>query len=222
MINEKLSKYDNVNPVILEYILESSEEKPAILDIGCWTGTLGRALKNENNVLFEIDGIDFNEEALELARSHNDYRKTYSVDLNNYSFDEIANKQYDLIILGDVLEHTINPDKIMRDLVPKLKENGSFIISLPNVGFLKYRYLHLLGHWNYTNTGIMDKTHLRFFTFNSMRDFFAKNGLGVVSFKNLNAVSRIYWPVNLLAKIWPNMFALQIVFKIKPIKKSIK
>lgn len=220
-IEEKsvLQKYDNINPVTLDYLLSIDIHHPAILDVGCWTGTLGRALK-DNGFACVIDGIDSDQSALQIAKKESGYEQVYHCDINSLMSSDIIRERYDIIVLGDVLEHIIDPGRLLRCLLSKLSDKGCYIVSLPNIAFFKYRLLHLFGNWKYTETGIMDKTHLRFFTVPSMKLFFKENSLEIIDFKELVAVPRLYWPVKLLAKFWPNMFALQMVFKLRPRKDS--
>lgn len=212
-----LQKYDNVNPVTLEYVLNIGIREPVILDVGCWTGTLGRTLK-ERGFSCVVDGVDVDQDALRVAQNDCGYESIYHVDVNTVIPSDIAHPRYDIIVFGDVLEHVVDSGRVLRCLLPKLSDTGYYIVSLPNVAFLKYRWLHLLGNWNYTETGIMDKTHLRFFTLPSMKKLFSENGLEVISQKALVAAPKMYRPVAWLAKIWPNMFALQMVFKLRPMK----
>ena len=96
-------------------------------------------------------------------------------------------------------------------------------VSLPNIGFLWYRLLHLFGYWDYKDTGVMDKTHLRFFTLNSTKKFLHKNQLKIIRFdpyigiKNRNLMIRN--TLRFLAKIWPSLFALQMVFLLQDKKR---
>ena len=216
MENRELKKYDNLNPVILEFLLQINREQPSILDVGCWTGTLGRALK-ERNFQCRIDGIDIAEEALRTAQRESGYEKVFRSDINHLKASDLDRDRYDVIVLGDVLEHIIDPARLITAVRPALRREGVLVVSLPNIAFLKYRLLHLMGHWDYTETGVMDKTHLRFFTVPSMKRFFEAQGLRILRSKELVAVSDIYWPVKKLAKIWPNMFALQMIFVLKPV-----
>ncbi len=214
--NFDYSKYDYASVHILNYIISSDIKKPHILDVGCWVGALGTQIKNHK--VCEIDGIDINKQVLEKAQA-NGYRNLYCIDLNSPDFSSI-NQKYDFIVFGDVLEHTINPDKVIELLKPKLAENGFMAISLPNVGFLWYRLLHLFGYWDYKETGVMDKTHLRFFTLDSMQKFLHNNQLRIIrtdpyiGIKNRHFIIRN--TLKFLAKIWPSLFALQAVFLTAP------
>jgi 2-polyprenyl-3-methyl-5-hydroxy-6-metoxy-1,4-benzoquinol methylase len=208
--NFDYSKYDYASVHILNYIVNADIKNPRILDVGCWVGALGEQIKSHK--VCEIDGIDINKQALAKTQC---YRNLYCIDLNNPDFSSL-NQKYDFIVFGDVLEHTINPDIVINMLKSKLAENGFMAISLPNIGFLWYRLLHLFGYWDYKETGVMDKTHLRFFTLNSMQKFLQTNQLRIIridpyiGIKNRHFIIRN--TLRFLAEIWPGLFALQVVF----------
>ena len=212
-------KYEHANSHILQYILESGIENPVVLDVGCWMGAFGEQLKKQMDC--EIDGIDINQEVLEVAKTKG-YRHLYNIDLNNADFANI-HQEYDFIIFGDVLEHTIDSGSIINKLKLKLTPNGLFAVSLPNVGFILYRLLHLLGYWDYKEYGVMDKTHLRFFTLDSMKKFFKANNLQIMRtdpHTGLNRSAFVIQAAKLLAKIYPSLFAIQIVFLLNPDETS--
>lgn len=210
--NFDYNKYNYASVHILNYIVNAEIENPRILDVGCWVGALGEQIKSQK--VCEIDGIDINKKALEKAQAK-DYRNLYCIDLNNPDFSTL-NQKYDFIVFGDVLEHTINPDKVINLLKQKLAENGFMAVSLPNIGFLWYRLLHLFGYWDYKETGVMDKTHMRFFTLDSMTKFFQKNQLRIIRIDPYIGIKNRHFLIRntlrFFAKIWPSLFALQIVF----------
>ncbi|MBU4016909.1 class I SAM-dependent methyltransferase [Patescibacteria group bacterium] len=209
MENKQFKKYNHVNPEILKMILKSSIKCPKVLDVGCWTGALGSELKN--NIDCTIDGIDNNEDVLSLAKNVG-YNNLYRIDLNIDFNSNLIKDKYDFIVFGDVLEHTINPNKLISLFKEKLKDNGFILVSLPNIGFILYRILHLLGFWSYTDIGVMDKTHLRFFTLNSMKKLFESTNLEILKSVGINIVKKRFLLLSPLGKLYPSLFATQIVF----------
>lgn len=212
---QEYKKYDNSNSRIMQFILESRVEDPEILDVGCWMGALGEQLKA--HCVCQVDGIDINREVMDIAKIKG-YRHLYPIDLNNPEFADIHQK-YDFIVFGDVLEHTIDPDSVINKLKLKLKPDGLFVVSLPNVGFLLYRLLHLLGYWDYHEYGVMDKTHLRFFTMDSMKKLFKAHNLRILrkgAFIGLNRSALVKNVAKGLAEICPALFAIQMVFLLSP------
>lgn len=125
----------------------------AILDVGCAKGIIGNILKELN--FSNVDAVEIDEHARELAK--NSY---------NFIFPSIdsVQKKYDVILLLDVLEHTESPTQFLKNLLTKLSPSGKLLLSVPNVAFLLVRLQLLFGNFNYTQKGILDVTHLHFFT----------------------------------------------------------
>lgn len=205
-------KYDHVNPLIVKYILGQARQNPTILDVGCWRGALGAVVRQQ--VDCTIDGLD-NSPEMAVAKDKG-YQHLYKIDLNTKLDLSPVTETYDIIVLGDVLEHTMRPQEIVEGLKLKLKKNGLIIISLPNVGFVLYRLTHLLGRWRYTEKGVMDETHLRFFTKSTMDRFMQEAGLEVLHAEGLSVVQKKYAFLNTLAKIMPGLFGLQVVYLTRP------
>jgi SAM-dependent methyltransferase len=93
---------------------------------------------------------------------------------------DLGGAQYDAIIFADVLEHLPWPVSVLKRYLQWLAPGGSVIVSLPNVGLWSVRFAHLLGRWEYDETGVLDRTHLRFFTRRSARWLAGEAGLEIV------------------------------------------
>lgn len=130
-----------------------------ILDVGCGTGATSRWLRKRYPDAHTI-GLDGNPSIVsELRRNVND---AHIVDLNE-SLPDVG--EPDLVLCLDVLEHLVEPDKVLRRLVSAMADGGTIIISLPNVAHVRVSVpLLLLGRFEYRDGGILDRTHLRFFT----------------------------------------------------------
>src|SRR5206468_5252051 len=89
---------------------------------------------------------------------------------------------FDAIVYADVLEHLTDPLRVISDLDRHLAPDGFVIVSVPNIAHLYIRLLLLFGRFDYIDRGILDRTHLRFFTARSLRDFIADAGLVVERF----------------------------------------
>lgn len=164
--------YANVNAKILE--LYDGESR--VLDVGCGTGDLAGELKRLNPEAV-VYGIDLSRSAGQIATGVLDH--FYCLDLDHQSLPDF-DLRFDLIILGDVLEHLKRPDHLLRDLRQVLDHNGSMIISVPNIAHYRIRKQLLLGRFNYTDTGILDHSHLRFFTYSSLQRMIVGVGLKTV------------------------------------------
>lgn len=203
-----LSKYDHVNISVFNLIKTDS----SVLDVGCWNGSLGKALIKEKKCI--VDGIDANKNGLTQARKSG-YRNTYLKDLNNMSGLDIEKEEYDYIIFADVLEHILHPEEILSYYSRFLKTSGSVIVSLPNIGFVLFRVKHLFGQFDYKEVGVMDKTHLKFYTLKTMKDLFLRTGFHVVRYVAHNEVAPKHFLLHSLKHVAPALFSLQFVFEIK-------
>jgi 2-polyprenyl-3-methyl-5-hydroxy-6-metoxy-1,4-benzoquinol methylase len=214
MVSRKSKKIGIYDSCINEYVFDEVPEGSRCLDVGCWTGNLGRKLIKSKKC--SVDGVDFMPTVLAKARQ-NGYGKTFCMNLNSNpnEINKIKNK-YDCIICADVLEHLINPELVLSLLKKKLAKQGVLIISVPNIAFLKQRLEILSGKFDYNpNGGIMDETHLRFFTSKSLRALCEHSGFEIESFYGYSLVKNKFFFLRYLAKWWPKSFAIQFLAVVK-------
>jgi SAM-dependent methyltransferase len=134
-----------------------------ILDIGCGAGDNARLLLERG---FIVDGITYSPKEAEVARPY--CRNIYIANLENGLPVEVLTNEYDCIICSHILEHIVWPEKLLTDIHQLIaKTRGYVIIALPNVMHYNYRFKFFMGHFDYKDTGIMDITHVRWYTFNS-------------------------------------------------------
>ena len=135
-----------------------------ILDVGAGRGALGEVLRARG---YHVCIIESNAMAAMEATPRVD--QVICADLHN--IDEInqqlKNKKFKYIIFSDVLEHVYDPLHVLRQYIPLLEEQGKLLISLPNTVNWLNRFCIMWGLFNYKMTGVMDRTHIRFFTFKS-------------------------------------------------------
>ena len=196
-----------------QYIVKEILPNTKCLDVGCWTGNLGKFLIENKNCV--VDGIDFKSEVLEVAQS-NGYNKTFLMNLNSEFLDlKIIKKKYQVIILADVLEHLTNPRGVLSYLKQFLSPGGQIIISLPNVAFILNRIFLLSGKWNYKEFGTLDKTHLRFFTIKSGVEMIKSAGFDIVKIEPYNQFGVLRY-IKPLTRIFPSLFAYQFLIVARP------
>lgn len=201
-----------------ERILDLIPQNTKVLDVGCASGYLAALIKEKGCV---VDGIDNDAESILEAK------KYCNASVLDIAREKIQGK-YDIIILGDILEHLENPGKILADLKENLNKGGYIIVSLPNIVNIYPRLKILFGHFDYEEKGIFDRTHLRFFTRKSFKQFVNNAGYQVekleytpipIYLKFPNApkalMNILYYKFHILSIIWPTMFAYQFVAKIK-------
>ena len=152
----------------------------SVLDVGCACGDFGSLLFSHKAC--RIYGLDFDADSLVVAEESKSYEHLEQVDCNRIGADfhpEWAGC-FDYITFLDVLEHLIDPQECLNRILTFLKPDGDVIISLPNLAFGDIKLLLMNDEFSYTDTGILDRTHLRFFTYKSIAVFLAKAGLVVV------------------------------------------
>ena len=130
-----------------------------ILDVGCANGSMGQELKS--NLDAEVWGVEYDSAAANVARCRLD--RVLEGDIISI-LDNLPEKYFDTIIFADVLEHTPRPEIILNAIKKTLKTNGEIVISLPNVRHWTVIKSLLEGDWKYEEAGLLDKTHLQFFT----------------------------------------------------------
>jgi 2-polyprenyl-3-methyl-5-hydroxy-6-metoxy-1,4-benzoquinol methylase len=135
------------------------------MDLGCASGKLGRILIEQKKAV-ELVGVEIFEPAAREAIKC--YKTVHIGDIEELNMD--YNNYFDLVICGDVLEHLKEPFEVVRKIHCWLKKGGRIICSVPNVRYWRiWRDLVFRGNWEYTKEGILDQTHLRFFTTRSFK-----------------------------------------------------
>ncbi len=172
--NPVISKNDS-KYISIEYI------KPAkkILDVGCACGDFAIVLKQKKEA--EIWGMEYNSVSIKIAKATNMFKDIFQVDLNEFKAEEFLkfSGYFDYIFLGDVLEHLYAPQETLEKLKSLLKDNGSFVLSIPNLAHSSIKANLLLDDFTYTPIGLLDETHVKFFTQKSIPPFLAKIGLEI-------------------------------------------
>jgi len=143
-----------------------------VLDVGCGFATTSALIQKLGN---EVTGIDESPEIEVLAGKR--LSRIVRADLQDA---DLGSEQYDVLIFADVLEHLVWPVSVLTRYLRWLAPGGSVIVSLPNVGLWSVRLAHLFGRWEYADTGVLDRTHLRFYTRKSGRRLVEEAGLEIV------------------------------------------
>lgn len=141
-------------------MLELIGPAPRVLDVGCATGYLAEALRSRGST---VSGIEFDPDAGRRALPF--LEKLVVGDLDTLDLaQEFAPATFDVIVFGDVLEHLKDPLSALRRARSLLAPGGAVVISIPNVAHGSLRLALLQGRWEYHDTGLLDRTHIRFFT----------------------------------------------------------
>ena len=146
-----------------------------ILDIGCGTGILGAFLKREQNCF--VAGVEINQSAFQSALSNLDQVVKGNFETIDLPFE---NNFFDVVVMGDVLEHLVNPINSLNKIHPLLKENGEILITVPNIKHWKVvSKLIFNDSWQYEDWGILDYTHMRFFTKKSIKNIIVNQNYSI-------------------------------------------
>jgi len=142
-----------------------------ILEIGCAAGMTGNKLKQRPGVY--VAGVELDHRAAVEAKKVLDDVIEGNIETLELPFRE---KRFDCILFADVLEHLIDPLDVLKKTRKFLKTDGSVIASIPNVQYLGLVSQLVEGNWTYQDEGILDRTHLRFFTYHEIIKLFDEAG----------------------------------------------
>ena len=146
-----------------------------VLDVGCASGYLGRELTDR--LACEVYGIDADAGSIEEARD-----KGYAgLELRDLSLplDLPWEGPFDAVVAGDVLEHLTDPGPVLRWVRDTLAPGAPLIVSVPNVANAAIRVKLLAGRFDYSDTGILDRTHVHLYTYASARDLLQSHGFSI-------------------------------------------
>lgn len=167
MLNKDQNYYSGIRWDLISFVSEGNNR---ILEIGCGEGNTGKALKEQGKAV-EVVGVEKVPEIAEIAKTKID--KVLCADVETIEL-LTSTGDFDYIIMGDVLEHLYDPWICVNKLGRYLKKGGVLIASIPNIrNWRIIKSLVLKGEWNYSSDGLLDDTHLRFFTKRSILKLFS-------------------------------------------------
>jgi SAM-dependent methyltransferase len=144
-----------------------------VLDVGCGCGQLGRLLRQRGH---KVTGIELVPEMAEEARHWLDRVEVLDVETVAWPF---APGSFDALVFADLLEHLVDPWRVLRQAVGLLAPGGVVVASIPNLQNLDVLWRLVRGRWEYRERGLTDFGHLRFFTLHTIRGLFAQAGLTI-------------------------------------------
>lgn len=183
-----MAYFTNTNPDLLTRIPMSARH---VLEVGCGAGSFGQAYLARNPSTRYI-GVELSEDAARQAAGHLGHVITGDIEQPQalVSLDQVRGSEgFDTLIFGDVLEHLRDPWAVLSTLRSRMTDGGGCVACIPNVAHWSVIQQQLKGRWDYADSGLLDKTHLRFFTLETAIELFQKAGWTV-----LDAQPRNLWP----------------------------
>ena len=166
-----LQARNNSHTLLHELAVADGRAPLSILEVGCSSGYLGASLVARGH---RVTGIEPDPASAQVAaRALSD---VWNGGLDDYLAAH-PDARFDVLVFGDVLEHMVDPADALRNALRHLREGGSVAISLPNIAHGAIRAMLLQGRWDYAERGILDATHLRFFTRGTIARLLADAGL---------------------------------------------
>jgi 2-polyprenyl-3-methyl-5-hydroxy-6-metoxy-1,4-benzoquinol methylase len=153
----------------------------SVLDVGCSTGFITKILVERG---CDVIGIEVDPEAAKVAERWAERVVVGNID-DGEVWNYVKDESFDVVLLGDVLEHLRDPLLSLREAVRKVKPSGFVVTSLPNVAHGDMRMSLMQGRFRYADTGLLDRTHTKFFTLESARELLTQAGLLVVDTKRV-------------------------------------
>jgi 2-polyprenyl-3-methyl-5-hydroxy-6-metoxy-1,4-benzoquinol methylase len=209
-----------------DYCLQLCGHDNDVLDVGCGEGFFAAQLSRNGN---RVVGID----ALARPQHADAFTQYVQADLDRGMHDALPalrGQRFDVILLQDVLEHLRNPSAVLEACRNLVKPNGRVVVSVPNVANVTVRASLLAGRFEYTPRGILDRTHVRFFTRKSARRLLDENGYDVLDEKatvmpvelalGLNPKGRLMRLANsslaLATRVAPGLLGYQVLMVARP------
>ena len=174
MSNYSSSEFENDPNTPWYKALSNIPDGATVLDFGCSSGNFGEVLVKTKGCI--VDGIEPYEADAKIAATK--LRKVYTNNIEKEDTDFLES-DYDVIYFGDVIEHLVEPVKVLKKIKKHLKNGGVIIFSIPNMAHMSVRLSLLKGNYKHGDTGLLDKTHLHFYDRDEITRVFAEAGFNI-------------------------------------------
>lgn len=200
-----------------------------VLDLGIGSGTLGQHLRQALDC--SVDGVTINPDEASVARSA--YRRVELLDLDQAGWESrFEPLDYDVIVCADVLEHLTGPERVLQTCHRLLRPDGVLLVSIPNAAYAGLIADLMQGNFKYGNEGLMDRTHLRFFTRRSFSALAAAQGWSAEAVEGIDqplheteftmAFDALPPAVGNYLLAQPDASAYQLVFVLRPSAQAVE
>ncbi len=173
-MSEEKVFYNNIN----RHLLNICPEAERVLEFGCSSGLFMGAYRERFPETYSV-GVELFDVAANEARQHFDMVLTGNAETVDLLASGFERNSFDLMIYGDVIEHFVDPWKALQTHLEYLKPGGTVCICIPNVSHWSMIYALVNGNFRYQDQGLLDRTHLRFFTRSTFIELLTGAGLTV-------------------------------------------
>jgi 2-polyprenyl-3-methyl-5-hydroxy-6-metoxy-1,4-benzoquinol methylase len=194
------SYYEQSRPEVRPFI---PSDTLRVLEIGCSEGGFMAGLKAERAGIYAVGIEPFAAAASKAARV---FDRLVQAPVEQ-ALEQLAGEPaFDCVVANDVLEHLVDPWVVLQGISRHLAPNGCVVASLPNVRhWPTLNALFLQGRWDYEESGVLDRTHLRFFTRHSLPELFERGGLALTTCTGVNA-QELPWKIALINRLLAGRF----------------
>ena len=194
-----------------------------VLELGCATGFLTEVLVRQG---CRVVAVEIDPTGAAFAAGYADHVIVADLDTLDLAA-ELPDQRFDIVVAADVLEHTRNPGRVLSEAMRVLDADGAVVVSIPNVAHAAVRLALLAGEFPYADIGLLDRTHLHFYTVASATDLLVSCGLEIVAVERVTkAIADALIPfdhdklppgVEEWAAAQPEALTYQFVFRCRPI-----
>ena len=176
----KYTRYDDSAGSTHNLVVELVPEGSSVLEFGCATGYMSDVLVRRGGC--RVTGIELDPDAAAEASAY--CERVVVGDAETLDLDEhLGDERFDAVLFADVLEHLRDPAAMLRRVRPYVAEEGAIVASIPNIAHISVRLALLGGEFRYRDMGLLDDTHVRFFTRESIVDLFESTGFVVSTWR---------------------------------------
>lgn len=160
------------------HVVRMVGQSKRVLEIGCGPGSISKALSQWGEC--QVTGLELDPEAIKKVAPY--CVKVIQADLNSSEWPSLldGDERFDVVVAADVLEHLYDPWKALQRIAPLINSDGYLVISLPNVGHAAVMSCLINGDFEYRDTGLLDRTHIRFFGVKNIEALFAQANLKII------------------------------------------
>lgn len=167
-----------INRPLLKVLTTLNLGNRRVLSVGCGSAALEAVL--QEHYYSYVVGLDYSKEAITVAKTR--IKNAFVFDLEKGSLKEIlGKKRFDIILFADILEHVRCPSVLLEEVKDFLKDTGVIVVSIPNIANWSIRLNLLGGRWDYTDVGLLDKTHIKFYTLKTAKKLITRRGYKIMS-----------------------------------------